>query len=115
MNDDLLASLKYAVRLYEGYGLLAQPSDAGDPGEWVNNARAAIAKAESTMIDAPNLDAMNESDLRDCAKWLIELAMYANKKARAIRLRLSGHIADAMTHEADCERIYRTLPKEWKW
>lgn len=48
-DGDLLASLREAVRLYESYGLLAQDADCG---KWVNGARAAIAKAESS--DSPS-------------------------------------------------------------
>ena len=46
---ELLAALEYAVRLYETYGLVASvenfDAESHNPGAWVNQARAAIAKA----------------------------------------------------------------------
>ena len=48
-SPELLAALEYAVRLYETYGLVASvenfDAETHNPGAWVNQARAAIAKA----------------------------------------------------------------------
>lgn len=42
---ELLAALQEAVRLYETYALLAQPTQGLAPGKWVGDAREAIRKA----------------------------------------------------------------------
>lgn len=43
------------------------------------------------------------------------LGAYASNKATAIRLRLAGNIAGAMTYEDICERVYQSLPAYAKW
>jgi hypothetical protein len=47
---DLLACCEEAVRLYESYGLVAQPGPANrnlEAGKWINATRAAVAAAKS--------------------------------------------------------------------
>jgi len=45
---ELLAALTEGVRVYEHYGLIAAPieGESMPAGRWINQARAAIAKAE---------------------------------------------------------------------
>ena len=40
---------------------------------------------------------------------------YAANKATAMGLRLAGKIADAMTYEGICERLYNQLPEFARW
>ncbi len=44
-----------------------------------------------------------------------EYRTYAHEKARAMRARAAGEITRALRHEANCERIYATIPQAWKW
>jgi hypothetical protein len=70
--------------------------------------------------DTPNLDAMEEDDLKEfLAKLPVSvnhlLRNYAEHKIIAIELRAIGNIAEAIANETICERIYKQLPPEAKW
>lgn len=77
--------------------------------------------------DVPNLDAMtdtadvndaliairsNESLPRDVREIL---AAYCDVKIDAMRHRLAGRIQEALTLEAECDRLYRALPERYRW
>jgi hypothetical protein len=62
-----------------------------------------------------NLDGLTPDELQEVAQALSALAAYAKTKARAMLLRASGMIADALAHEEQCENYYRSLPEWARW
>lgn len=66
-------------------------------------------------IDVPNLDCLDESDLREIGKVFGKLERYARLKALAMRRRIDGDTSGAWTLEARCDGIYRQLPPEYRW
>ncbi len=68
-----------------------------------------------TDIVPENLDCMDIEDLRKAAHAYEKLARYANKKIRAMTLRLEGSITAALDAEQTCDDIYKSLPKEYRW
>jgi hypothetical protein len=72
------------------------------------------------QIDVPNLDDGGVGieyarELRQLSRDLTKLARYCCFKANAMQGRLKGHISLALLDEAECERIYNTLPPDWRW
>lgn len=68
--------------------------------------------------ETPNLDGMDATDLDAFAADTNKpdlLRQYADLKAQAMRLRLSGDIPNALHAEGVCERVYRQLPENLKW
>jgi hypothetical protein len=53
--------------------------------------------------------------LREYSRALARLARYTNAKAAAMDYRLGGSITLAQNSELECERIYNTLPPDWRW
>lgn len=54
-------------------------------------------------------------DKDDRTDTVMCLYLYTSLKKYARLARLSGFIQDALRDEAECERIYNTLPKYAKW
>ena len=67
------------------------------------------------MFEAPNLDDMDVDSLRVVAASLSILASYARLKATAMDNRAAGRIAEALAGEAQCDRLYRSLPDLHCW
>lgn len=68
--------------------------------------------------DVPNMDCLDADELRDIGddnRAPVVVRKYANTKRKAVLARLAGRIADAMNHEDDCERIYKSMPAELRW
>jgi len=49
------------------------------------------------------------------ARIASSLSNYAWNKSTAIDCRKAGRIAEALQYEAICERIYPTLPDQYRW
>jgi hypothetical protein len=63
-----------------------------------------------------NPDVMNRpEELTQAADQLGKLAMYCAHKSEAVRARLRGDIACAMTQEATCDTIYAQLDPDLRW
>jgi hypothetical protein len=73
-----------------------------------------MARAPYDLGDL-NLDCMTEDDLRAVAVELRRMAHYADSKLLAMRQRLDGDITRALYTEAQCERIYKQMPDNWRW
>jgi hypothetical protein len=60
----------------------------------------------------PNIDdtSIEPKDLREYSRALARLARYTNAKAAAME-----SITLAQNSELECERIYNTLPPDWRW
>ncbi|SHG88675.1 hypothetical protein [Bradyrhizobium erythrophlei] len=66
-------------------------------------------------INVPNLDCLDQSELRELAKHLLALSRYASQKAHAMDLRSSGKIKLALYAEEILDKRYQALPTEWRW
>lgn len=66
-------------------------------------------------MSMPNLDCMDQSELERAASLFHRLSVYAELKVRAMTLRKSGKIEAAIKDENDCEKIYQSLPSDWRW
>lgn len=65
-----------------------------------------------------NMDAMTADELRCLASARgahPKVRRYAKVKAEAMRHRLAGRIDAATCFEAECDRIYRTMPRALRW
>ena len=67
-----------------------------------------------------NLDGMSRDELSaivECTtlNYHAKQRAYARAKQRAMTERLRGDIMQATIHEADCERIYESLPASLRW
>jgi hypothetical protein len=60
-----------------------------------------------------NLDAMTITELEAVSQPGLKL--YARTKARAMKARAKGSIAQALLLEARCDEIYKRMPKDLKW
>lgn len=70
------------------------------------------------MIEPQNLDAMNPDELDAIVKDVdipANVRGYANVKGDSMRFRAAGFIPEALSREALCDRLYPTLPAEWRW
>lgn len=52
---------------------------------------------------------INDENLPD------SLRDYAREKKEAMSQRLAGNIQIALDHEANCQKIYETIPENWQW
>lgn len=72
--------------------------------------------ADGEPVHNLNLDCMaSPAEVAEAGSHLATLRAYADAKARAMTLRLGGNIAGALALESDCERLYGTLPANWRW
>lgn len=65
--------------------------------------------------DGWNLDCIDASDLAVLANHLATVQAYASVKAKAMTVRLAGHINEAARLERLCASHYARLPNNWKW
>lgn len=65
----------------------------------------------------PNIDDAfpSDEDLAILGSHLRALADYCKRKSSAQRFRREGLIAEAEGYEAGLERLYRSLPENWRW
>jgi hypothetical protein len=65
----------------------------------------------------PNLDDFSNDpeDFVQSARVLHIMANYLERKSEAIEFRLQGQIESALRLEAECDRIYQTLPHCCRW
>lgn len=54
-------------------------------------------------------------DKEDRTDTILSLFLYASLKKYARKARLSGFIQDALRDEAECEKIYTSLPEYARW
>lgn len=66
-------------------------------------------------MDTPNLDCMEQSELRNLAGVLRKLAHYASQKACAMDWRAKGDIKMALLAEAVLDKLYQEIPEEYRW
>lgn len=66
-------------------------------------------------METPNFDAMSVQELEEAARHLQTLKNYTRAKALAVSHRLEGRIALAICSEAECDRLYETLPAQFRW
>lgn len=68
-------------------------------------------------IDVPNLDdaTTDPKELWEFGRRLTLLAGYAAMKAQAMSNRAAGKIELAQLDEDYCQRMYESLPQEWRW
>ena len=66
-------------------------------------------------LNIPNLDCMDEDDLRDIAAKLKLLSRYATQKACAMAWRKKGDLHAALLAEGKLDQIYQSLPPDWRW
>lgn len=68
------------------------------------------------VLDVPNLDAIDDAEeLEQLADAFLKLSTYADRKARAVRMRLKGCIDTALAAEKFADSVYRQLPKWARW
>jgi hypothetical protein len=74
-------------------------------------------KTLTQQLDVPNIDdaTIDPEELRQFGRNLTRLGSYALYKANAMESRLAGNIEMALIDERNCERLYNTLPPEWRW
>ena len=101
-----------------------QATDCGRQHPQPNCICKACCDSRLVFDRAQNLDGMTPADLQEyitqisiVAKssndWL--LLRYARVKQDAMKHRAAGMIGKALQLEADCEKIYRQLPRELQW
>ena len=67
-------------------------------------------------LEAPNLDAVDDSDeLQRFALICENLSTYAKYKARAVCERKAGNIGAALYFEKEYELVYSLLPMAVRW
>lgn len=86
-----------------------------------------IIYTNSIAQQIPNLDGFNNPDellavresLKETRKHLntalTALISYAEGKEMAMRSRIEGKIEQARIFEDACEKVYQTIPKEFRW
>jgi hypothetical protein len=69
------------------------------------------------LFESPNLDdlSVDPADLDEAARVLRALSVYAEHKASAMRLRMSGDVRTATDTEAVCDYLYHRLPEWARW
>jgi hypothetical protein len=79
-------------------------------------------KKEMTMLEVPNLNGMDQQEIRAFAKTLTGrsrvprlLRFCCDMKDAAIEFRLAGKIHDALDCEELCEAAYRQMPVKARW
>ena len=70
---------------------------------------------EERAAEFPNLDCLDETEVREWRNTFSELSNYAFRKAAAMGCRKAGKIEAALLHEAACQSIYNRLPDSVKW
>ena len=66
-------------------------------------------------FEVPNLDDQWAIDLKNVSEVLHSLGSYAELRSQAMWYRENGEIQHALTLEARCDRIYRSIPQWAKW
>jgi len=66
-------------------------------------------------LKIPNLDAMEEDELRELAAQLRLIARYASQRAAVMAFHRKGDIWYAQIAERKLEEIYQSIPHEWRW
>lgn len=69
------------------------------------------------MFDCPNLDGLSidPADYDQVADVLRRLALYAERKAHAMRARLAGDVNEALRFERMNDAAYEQLPQWARW
>ena len=67
------------------------------------------------MKDVPNLDCLSNRELLECSKHYETLSQYSELILSARLSRLSGAVQSALKMENEAERLYSTLPEDWRW
>ena len=66
-------------------------------------------------LKIPDLDAMEEDELRELAAQLRLIARYALQRAGVMAFRRKGDIWYAQIAEQKLDEIYESIPHEWRW